>query len=150
MLNPPCSLKLVLNIPKYVESSFLKTPKTFPQNPAGASSKWCSSTTKNLLNLFLKKIPRTPHQNPTCVDLPSSKNGVSLPILLRFSSLLKSGADAPFSQPISGCVLLKPKLWWCLSPNRNHVISLSSLRKILVLISTQKILVLVFSPKNII
>ena len=117
LFNPPRSLKLVLNIPKYVESSLPKTPRTLPQNPTGVSSKWRSSTTENLLN-FLSKNPKTPHQNPACVDLPSSKNGVFLPILLSFSSLLKSGVDAPLFQPKSGCVLLKPKLWWCLSPNK--------------------------------
>ena len=117
LFNPPRSLKLVLNIPKYVESSLPKTPRTLPQNPTDVSSKWRSSTTENLLNL-LPKNPKTPHQNLACVDLPSLKNGVSLPILLSFSSLLKSGADAPLFQPKSGCVLLKPKLWWCLSPNK--------------------------------
>ena len=95
---------------------------------------------------FRKKNPKTPHQNPACVDLPSSKNGVSLSILLSFSSLPKSGADAPFSQLKSGWVL-KPKLWWCLSPNQNHVISSTSIQKIPVLISTQKFWCLCSLPK---
>ena len=47
-----------------------ETPRMLPQNLVGASSKWCSSPTKNLLN-FLSKNPRTPNQNSTCVDLLS-------------------------------------------------------------------------------
>ena len=117
LFNPPRPLKPVLNIPKYVESSLPKTPRTLPQNPTGASSKWRSSTTKNLLNLLPKNSQNTSPKYSLC--WPSFiKNGVSLPILLSFSYLLKSSADAPFSQSKSGCVLLKPKLWWCLSPNK--------------------------------
>ena len=119
MLNPPCSLKLVLNIPKYVESSLPKTPRMLPQNLVSASSKWRSFPTKNLLN-FLLKSPRMPHQNSTCVDLPSSKNGLFPDPLEFFFSLSSSPSPSENSTKTSSTSLHRASTWFQATTTRKN------------------------------